>query len=77
MQQLKNFNSAVNAVAWSLLCFFAYKMSSNMDLLTASVQELNLKIAVVITDVKHHDEQIKQQRDQIREIENKIGRLRN
>jgi hypothetical protein len=59
-------------VAWLFLALLSYQgwdMTSTMKNLTASVADLNKNVAVVITQVANHDEEIRELKTRVKDVE--------
>ena len=62
-------NDFVNWAFFGLLAYFAYNVTTNLDDMSKSVQELNKNVAVVVTQVTNHSAEIVEIKRRLERIE--------
>lgn len=63
------FSQVVNWVFYSMMGFLALRAVGTLDKLEASVNDLNVKLAAVVTKTELYDKQLEKQDERIRNLE--------
>jgi hypothetical protein len=64
-------NHVVETVFYAIAGLLAFSIKSNMEKLTSSVQELNIKMAVVIQQLEDHQTKLSAHDERLRDLETK------